>query len=411
MKSVALSFYKYNPYRGFKRSSKLCALCAFLLLFVVQLVSAQNFTKLPDFPGLARDDAFAELIGGHIYYGTGYSVSFQPLNDLWRYSLVKKSWAQLSDAAFSPRQYVASAAVGSHIFIFGGWSSNQDFHDGVWRYDTEKDGWQQMSDFPGEARWAASAVAWEDKIYFGLGRDTLQRFSDWWHYDPENDQWTRLPDLPAAGRNVALAEAVNDQVWVGLGEAAGGNPQRDLWIFDIRSNSWLSTGRQNLPALKHPATAVLQNKIYLAGGENADSLTTDFIELDPTKTAVTNYRDIGFRQGRGGSMVADCCKLYLIGGLSPDFERLNEFGVVDVDPYGSEGVDFYPNPASGLLSVRHPESAEKVQVFDPRGQLVMEVEAECARTGFSVSGLRVGLYFIRWCGEGCSEAEVLEVVK
>lgn len=412
VKSVAFSFLNPKAHKIATMCTKLSALYGFLMLMVVHFsASAQSFTKLGDFPGPTRDDAFAELIDGSIYYGTGYSAAFLPLNDFWRYSLEDGQWEQLPDAPFSPRQHSASAAVGKYIFVLAGWTAPDSFTRQVWRFDTKADQWQRMNDFPGSPRWGGLAAVSEGVVYFGLGRDTSQRFSDWWRYRPSVDEWTRLPDFPAPGRHLGFAEAVGSKVWVGLGEDSQGNPYGDLWIFDTRKERWIFSGREALPALKQPATAVLKSKIYLAGGEGRDSLTTGLIEIDPQKAAVVTYSKTGFQQGRGGSMVADCCRLYLVGGLSPDLERLNEFGMIEVDAYEKQKIAFYPNPAGALVSVRHPETADKIQLFDARGQLVKEVEAECDKTVIRLAGLRGGLYYVRWCGEGCSEAGRLEIVE
>ncbi|MDZ7846433.1 MAG: kelch repeat-containing protein [Owenweeksia sp.] len=308
-----------------KRQAYTYFITTFLWVAVSQILSGQVIVALPDFPGPARDDAVAEVSGDFMFYGTGFSAGFSPLRDFWRYSFSDTNWEQLPDVPFSARQYCASAMVRDQLYLIGGWHDPQEYYDEVWRLDTRSMRWEQLSDFPGAPRWAASAVSHRGVIYFGMGRDNSARYQDWWAYHPEQNHWQPLPPLPAQGRNVALAEVVGAKIYLGLGEDSLGQALSDIWVFDIKQHLWEKLAMPNLPALKHPASAVRQGKIYLAGGESNDSLTANFRELNVLTGKLRDFGKVGYRQGRGGSMVQYGCELYLIGGLSVTQERLQEF--------------------------------------------------------------------------------------
>lgn len=85
-----------------------------------------DWTRLPDFPGEARQDAIGFGIDGAIYVGMG------GINDFYKYDLKSKEWSTLNYIPGSSRVYAFSFCIGSGIYYGGGMSPN--LASDMWKY-------------------------------------------------------------------------------------------------------------------------------------------------------------------------------------------------------------------------------------------------------------------------------------
>lgn len=87
-----------------------------------------DWTRLPDFPGEARQDAIGFGIDSAIYVGMG------GINDFYKYDLKTKEWSTLNYIPGSYRVGAFSFCIGSSIFYGGGMSPN--LSSDLWKYST-----------------------------------------------------------------------------------------------------------------------------------------------------------------------------------------------------------------------------------------------------------------------------------
>lgn len=87
-----------------------------------------DWTRLPDLPGEARQDAIGFGIDGAIYVGMG------GINDFYKYDLKTKEWSTLNYIPGSSRVYAFSFCIGSSIYYGGGMSPN--LTSDMWKYST-----------------------------------------------------------------------------------------------------------------------------------------------------------------------------------------------------------------------------------------------------------------------------------
>ncbi len=85
-----------------------------------------EWTRLPDFPGEAREDAIAFGLDGAIYVGMG------AINDFYKYDLKTKAWSTLKYMPGNSRVHAFSFCIGSGIYYGGGMSPN--LTSDVWKY-------------------------------------------------------------------------------------------------------------------------------------------------------------------------------------------------------------------------------------------------------------------------------------
>ena len=87
-----------------------------------------DWTRLPDFPGEAREDAIGFGIDGAIYVGMG------GINDFYKYDLKTKEWSTLNYIPGNYRISAFSFCIGSGIYYGGGMSPN--LTSDMWKYST-----------------------------------------------------------------------------------------------------------------------------------------------------------------------------------------------------------------------------------------------------------------------------------
>src|ERR1041385_629529 len=119
-------------------------------LFCSQIFSQGSWTQKANFPGTAREQAFAFSIGTKGYIGTGYDNSFA-----------------------------------HYAFDF-------------WEWDQTTNVWTQLSNFSGGIRSGAVGFSIGTKGYAGTGFNGTNLCSDFWEYDPANDSWTQKASLFSA---------------------------------------------------------------------------------------------------------------------------------------------------------------------------------------------------------------------
>lgn len=88
--------------------------------------STDEWTRLPDFPGEARQDAIGFGINGVIYVGMG------KINDFYKYDLKTKEWSTLNYISGGSRVHAFSFCIDSAIYYGGGMSPN--LASDMWKY-------------------------------------------------------------------------------------------------------------------------------------------------------------------------------------------------------------------------------------------------------------------------------------
>lgn len=223
-----------------------------------------NWVQSQSFPGQDRDKPSSFTLQGKGYYGLGYDdrsdvergdTSY--LRDMWQFTPPTdnsdgqwKQVASLPDEALG-RNGAASAATTNYGYIMAGYSDNLDYapnddHKGflndIWRYDPVTNSWESKgvvkslisSDYPDYYVQGATAFAYEDNLYFGLGEDfTGKDFTEMMRYDEETETWSSIASLgrTSNGRSYANSCIHNGRVYI-----TGGTPSsiaEEFWVLDL----------------------------------------------------------------------------------------------------------------------------------------------------------------------------------
>ena len=376
-----------------------------LLLLACTSSFGQSWQQVADFPGNARDDGIAVVIGNKAYCGTGFLPWWVASNDLYAFDMTTGVWTsepglpeaqkrqyalafpssggnkgfifggedgstffndlweitpgsapvQIGTAPFSGRSGCAHFTIQGETYVIGGRTQNQSALAEVWRYTESSNSWTQMNDLPFPA-WRAAGASLDGSGYLLFGRDSTNVIqNDLYEYDPASDSWAAISTFPGSGRTHASMVAMNGVLLVLGGSDSAGTYYNDLQQFDPQSSNW-----QSLTAL--PAAP-----------------------------------------RRGGVAFHNSASLFYTTGLDDSQNKLKEtwklFSPTSTDETISlANWNIYPNPASERLyfrwDARTSQKGTKVEIYTSQGQLQFQ-ERKSFGTSVDLSGWQKGLYFIR----------------
>jgi N-acetylneuraminic acid mutarotase len=270
----------------------------FILFFICDLAFAQNWARLPDFPGEARDDGVAVTVNDKAYFGTGLKVGWALTIDFYALDLQTLSWSAIPDMPLgTERQYACAFAgpgcffvcngdgvggavnnmykydiatsawsamapkpgnglmgamclpFGDKVIITGGKYQSGQVNDEVWEYTISSNTWQQKNVFPFGGRWRGSAAVLNGTGYLTFGLDNnLSYRKELYSYNPTTDHWLKLTEFPLAkGRNYAAMQAISNRLVIFGGHDTSGFFHKDSWSFDPSNSTW--TPGPDLPAI------------------------------------------------------------------------------------------------------------------------------------------------------------------
>ncbi|HXQ89222.1 MAG TPA: kelch repeat-containing protein, partial [Solirubrobacterales bacterium] len=219
----------------------------------------------------------------------------------------------------APKAQVESggAAIGDTIYVVGG-ARPGNLHT-VLAFDAHSRRWSEPTRLPVGLNHAMVA-AHDGKLYvaggFREGNEATDLFSE---YDPATDRWSKLPPMKLA-RGGGAAVTIGDKLYVVDGgpnpyvNENPGPPVPRLEIFDFAKRAWTVAAPPPV-GVHHTGAAVVDGKIYLAGGRYADEVSSPTFDVyDPATNRWTELPDLP--QGKISSLAVVSLdgKVVTIGG-------------------------------------------------------------------------------------------------
>jgi N-acetylneuraminic acid mutarotase len=280
---------------------------------------AAGWMRLPDFPGVARQEIFAIVVDGALYCWGGFSYSAPYCyRDGYRLSNRQGDWAwEPLPPLPSPVASSGICTIGTKIYVCGGADYdakqlytaadcagvNQRLGSRLLVLDTKhlSAGWTPLPECPGTPRMVAAMAAVRGRIYLigGATGDVPNvgycSVVDNWTFDPASNGWSRLADLPISSGNFPAGAIVFRDRYILL---VGGcqydkiaNPDgsfrdkygtpshfqgkgdyfNDVFVYDTQTGEFGTADK--LPLNNNlPMTVVHGDEIFLIGGETGGSV-------------------------------------------------------------------------------------------------------------------------------------------
>lgn len=246
-----------------------------------------TWTPRSDFPGAARVFPVSAVVDGKAYVGLGYNYKgvyndSAYMRDFWMYDPVDDSWSRKADFPAFSSNHAASFVYNDEIYVIHGFGSDA-FNRRCWKYAPNTNEWTQLADFPGYPRTSAVVCTDGSRIFSGTGYGTWNE-NDWWEYYPDSDQWRKKKKMPDSGRINALAFSLNNRFFVATGRFfagahTGGHLKSDIMEYDAGKNVWYHRG--DIPARENAVCFIINNRVYIAFGENEDNILSDVWSFQP----------------------------------------------------------------------------------------------------------------------------------
>ncbi|MCU0360353.1 MAG: T9SS type A sorting domain-containing protein [Bacteroidia bacterium] len=385
------------------------------LFFLTTQISAQNWTLLSSFPGIACDDGVAVEVEGKAYVGTGLQTGWVLAGDFFVMDLSSHTWSTIASMpAGTERQYACAFRGPSAIYVFGG-DGSAGVLNTLYKYHIHSNTWTQMASKPGAGVYGASMMAFGDKILLLGGRFSNANVNqEVWEYSISNNAWTQKSNMPAAyeGRWMACATTFNGKGYYLYGVDNTINFRTEFLEYDPQTDSWqMLSPPASTPSRAYASLESLNNQLILFGG--VDSLNVYYTTVSyyhPASNTWSPGQNLPANARRGGMSWTKDNRYYYTCGLDDNSVRLNETWILDV-PLGFEENEIKrmfqigPNPIKNRLLIysNQIQNQYTIGIFDAFGQRQINAkEYEYSEYGINVNTeqLKSGLYFLEIQMEG-----------
>jgi N-acetylneuraminic acid mutarotase len=208
-------------------------------------------------------------------------------------------WLPLAAAGLE-RTEVAAARVGRHIFVVGGFEERSGATTAaVERYDIRRDSWRRVASMPLGLN-HPTAVAHRGRVYVHGGyrgrRNLSSATAALLEYDPRRDRWRRLPAAPTPRAAHALA-VVGNRLYAAGGANADGS-LRSMEVYDFRSRRWRRGPSFPGPPRDHTTGVASRGRFYVLAGREGGNNYTAAERYDPRRRRWERLPDM--QRARGG---------------------------------------------------------------------------------------------------------------
>jgi N-acetylneuraminic acid mutarotase len=261
-----------------------------------------------------------------------------------------------------------------------------------------------MAPFPGELRMFGSGAATSTKGYItcGLG-GAINPLNDLWEYDEAANTWSARADLPGPARSDATAFVMNNKLFL-FGGNDGSMALNDLWEYDPDANSW--TQKSSLPdaGRKNAMIFTIGDTAYVVGGWPDNNISSAQVwEYIGSNDTWNRLDDFPGTATAGGGAFTIRNRGYIVTGYNSKecWEYVPAATSVGVSMPLMQDFSVFPNPFNDHFTIqlnRHTDDMLAVSITDIMGkQICSSVNYQAYGDKISIvdlGGIPAGVYFV-----------------
>ncbi len=201
------------------------------------------------------------------------------------------------------RQELASAVLNGKLYVIGGYDTGFRSTTTVQVYNPATDTWALAHPLPYVVNHNSAAVAGGKLYSFGAGGGVFA-------YNSNNNSWGAVASTHYVHSDTAAVAVIDNKIYVAGG--TGTPSQRELEVYDPVANRWTIKAPMSVPR-NHTAGGVIDGKFYVVGGRAGANSTTALEVYNPqTNTWSTRATMPTARSGIAAAVVND--ELWVFGG-------------------------------------------------------------------------------------------------
>lgn len=233
-----------------------------------------TWTSLGDYPGPHRGYGIGDVANGKAYFGFGYGINDDYLNDLWVFDPSNNSWEELAPCPCSPRIHPALVHLNGKLYVGMGEDANNNDLKDWYEYDISTNTWEQKTSLPGNVRHHPFQFVIGNYAYVGMGHHRMSIYNDLYRYDPVTDTWEQMANLPDQGRVAGSQFSHNGYGYIisGEGEDHDSMPTGEFWRYDPSQNSWEQLPPHPGQSRWAPSTFLIDDVVYIINGEASNAI-------------------------------------------------------------------------------------------------------------------------------------------
>ncbi|MGE0132277.1 MAG: kelch repeat-containing protein [Blastocatellales bacterium] len=217
------------------------------------------------------------------------------------------AWTTLAPVP-SVRQEISTAVLDGKIYVIAGFNSSGGNTSTVDVYDPQTNTWSSAAPLPIATNHNAAAVA-AGKLY-AFGGTSNRTFV----YNPQPNSWSDVAPMRFQHANTAAVSVINDKIYVAGGNGPNMN-QTELEVYDPALNTWTQLAPMSVPR-NHTAGGAINGKFYVVGGRPGATAASALEAYDPQTNSWSRLADMPTgRSGIGVAVVNG--ELYVFGGEQP----------------------------------------------------------------------------------------------
>ena len=282
----------------------------------------------------ARYNHSSTILDGNIYIAGGTTSSNNIATgqvEIFDPTEIIPAWAGLQ-AMNPPRSSFALHTWGGLIHAIGGISNENSLIDNMSTYDPSNEKWLSSSTMPFPNA-AFNSTQFNNSIYIWGGtkntQDASHEYSDYMNYSINDGSWLHGTNPDAARENFSTA-MIGKKLYL-IGGKDKISSTSDIRAYDTQNNSW----EKNLNSLitpRHTATSVIYNinaspKIFTFGGINGSTPLKSAEMYDVALNVVIQIESMELNRTFAASAILDS-KIYVFGGNS--IESRESFEVFNI---------------------------------------------------------------------------------
>ncbi|WP_031528649.1 Kelch repeat-containing protein [Dyadobacter crusticola] len=288
---------------------KVCRVFLLNLIFASAHAQLWQVSKPENLPVKRHENAMATA-NGKLYLLGGRGI--KPVDE---YDFMKDAWTSLAETPLEMSHFQA-VTYKNEIYVLGAFTGGYPHEipiPDIYIFNPVKNEWRKGASIPeNRRRGAAGAFVMNDKIYLvcGIQDGHWDGQVTWFdEFDPAKGTWKTLPDAPRPRDHVQVA-VLDNKLYVAGGRLSTARINQvlntviaEVDVFDFKTGKWTTLpAENNLPTLRAGnMTVVYENKLVVIGGES-DAHVEAHNEVEAFNPKTNKWENLpSLHQGRHGT--------------------------------------------------------------------------------------------------------------